>query len=127
MSTPVTPATPRAGKKEAPKTAQQKRILELQALKAKATDKAPFSEVLAQELKTLVALERKLTLARLANGRVNRVIDLMRQIGNLGAYKPSSKQTKMTFDVIKKSVEAAEAKWDSTIEVEGDGFSFATE
>ena len=125
MSTTATPATPT--KKEAPKTAQQKRIIELEALKAKATEKNPMPEALRQELKTLIAAEKKLTLARLANGRVNKLVDLMRQIGNLGAYKPSQKQTKMTFDVIKKAVEAAELKWDSSAEVSEDSFTLPTE
>lgn len=127
MSTPATAVPGKPGKKAKPLTDQQKRIKALLELKSKATDKQPFADALNTELKALVAAERKLTLARLANSRVNKLVDLLRQIGNLGAYKPNTKQTKMTFDVIKNAVEAAEAKWSPSDAPETDGFVLPVE
>lgn len=115
------------GKKPKPETPQTKRIKELQKIKSAATDKNPFPDALNAELKALVASERKLTLARLANGRVNKLVDLLRQIGNLGVYKPSAKQTAMTFDVIKKAVESAYAKWDVGSQPAEEKFNFVAE
>ena len=121
-TTPVTKKTKR------PPTTQQLRIAELEKQKEnlqKAKKEVP--EALSTELKTLKASEKKLTLARLASGRVNKLVDLMRQIGNLGAYKPSQKQTEVTFKVIKDSVQQALDKWMANKTEETDSFSLPTE
>lgn len=105
-----------------PPTEQEKKILALTELKSK--DKASPAQL--DELKKLVASERKATLIRLATKRTNRLIGLMKQIGNLGAYKPSDTQTKAVFGKIKEAVDLALTKWEGNKSVEPE-FELPTE
>lgn len=114
-TTQVTPHKP-AGKPIAPKTDQQKKILSLQELKAK----GKASDAQIAELKTLVIAERKAVLVKLATRRVNKLIDQLRQIGNLAAYKPSEAQTKAVFVKIKEAVDASYTKWAGNKAVENE-------
>lgn len=105
-----------------PPTEQEKKITALAELKSK--DKA--SPVQLDELKKLIAAERNATLVRLATKRTNRLIGLMKQIGNLGTYKPSDSQTKAVFGKIKEAVDLAFTKWEGNKSVEPE-FELPTE
>lgn len=124
MSTvPVTNAPKKVGKPAKPPTEQQKKITALQDLKSK--KKATEAQI--SELKVLVVAERKLTLSRLAAGRINKLSSLMRQIGNLAAYKPSENQTKLVFGKIKQMVDAAFTKWSGNLTTGEDSFELPVE
>lgn len=100
-------------------TPLQKRIVELKKIK----DSGKATTAQLDELDSKRAEQATLDLRRLASARVQRVVDSMRQIGNLARLKPTSKQIDQVFSAIKDAVEEAHTKWQGNTVKEKESFN----
>jgi hypothetical protein len=48
---------------------------------------------------------------RLGNARLNKAVKAIRQLRNLGSYKPTKGQTDAAFGIIQKEVDTAKTAW----------------
>lgn len=96
----------------------------IEALKKLKRDNKATSDQLV-ELEAKKSQQATLDLRRLASARVQKVMDAMRQIGNLSRLKPTEKQTGQVFGAIKDAVEEALVKWQGNASKEKEEFSLS--